>query len=63
MKVAIQRKDLVAAMFFGSAYVFMARVPSELLVWQFQGTGLTGAKVAPFSVSVQVGSEELRIHL
>jgi hypothetical protein len=63
MKAAIQRKDLVAAMLFGSAYVFMARVPSELLVWQFQGTVLTGAKVAPFSVSVQVGSEELRIHL
>jgi hypothetical protein len=50
-------------MLFGAAYVFMARVPSELLTWQFQGQCLTEARGVPFAVAVQVNDVEMRIHL
>jgi hypothetical protein len=63
MKVAIQHGNVVAAMLFGAAYVFMARVPSELLKWQYQGASLTGAAGTPFDVAVQVDGVELRVHL
>ena len=63
MRAAIKEGDMVSAMLFASAYVFLARVPSELLTWSVDGKGLTDRKRVCTSVAVQWDDKELRVHL
>jgi hypothetical protein len=63
MRAAVNNGDVRSAMLFGAAYVFLARVPSELLPWQVGGTQLTDARGGLFAAAVQVGDDEVRVHL
>ena len=63
MKEALRVKDVQSAMLFAAAYVYMARVPSELLTWQAGGSLLTGRSGSVFRACVQTGEHEVRVHL
>ena len=51
------------AMLYADAYVYMARVPSELLKWQWGGSVLTSRSQAAYPVSVQANGVEVRVHI
>ena len=63
MKAAIADSNVKCAMLFCAAYVFMARVPSELLPWMADGKGLTERSRVLMSIAVQYDDCEMRVHL
>jgi hypothetical protein len=63
MSMAMARRDGTMAMLYCAAYVFMARVPSELLTWQVDGERLTSKEAMVVNVAVQHTDVEMRVHL
>jgi hypothetical protein len=60
---ALERRDGTAAMLYCAAYVFLARVPSELLTWQVDELRLTNRDEMEMKVAVQHTEEEIRVHM
>jgi hypothetical protein len=63
VREAYERDDIQMAMLFVAAYVFLARVPSELLTWKVDGEGVTSGRRAGLDVAVQWNTCEVRVHL
>ena len=63
MRAALERMDATMAMMYLGAYVFLARVPSELLTWQFDGMRLTNREAMDVSVGIQYTEVEMRVHM
>ena len=63
MRMAIMRFDGAMAMMYCAAYVFLARVPSELLAWQYDGERITHRDATESKIAVQFTSSEMRVHM